>query len=293
MKFIKPTLLTDAAFVSSTLPEADAPAWSAGTAYAVNDKAIRTATHSVYQRAVAGTTPTAPELDAVNWVLIGPTNRWAMFDQAVGTISTAGSPITVIIKPGVGDGVALLDVVGSFVTFTLTDGGATTYTRRDSLNGIDSISWFEYFNSEVVKRTALVLTGLPLTASCTLTVLIEGGGTVACGSLITGPSIDVGPTKMGMQLGIVDYSVKNTNAFGATTITKRGYAKRMTAVAYVPAARVDYVMQRLAEVRALPVVWIGATPYEQSFIYGFVKDFGMDITYQTMSVCSLTIEGLA
>ncbi len=293
MKFIIPTAITDAMFVSSSVAENDAAAWNPSTAYAVGALALLTSTHSVYKRIVAGTTATSPDVDSTNWVRVGPSNRWAMFDKATGTITTAPGPLTFSVKPGIGSGVALLDVVGSFLTVTVTDGGSTTYTRRVTMTSVDSTDWFGYFFGDQIKRTAVAFTDVPMTSTSVVTVTIEGAGNVSCGTFVAGTVVDVGGTKYGLQLGIVDYSVKSTDAFGATTVTQRSYAKRMTATAYVDRSRVDYVAQRLASVRALPVVWIGSELYDTSLIYGFFKDFGIDISYSNVSVCSLTIEGLS
>jgi hypothetical protein len=97
MKFIKPTPITDSLFVTSSAAENDYTAWNAATAYSVGDKCIRTATHRIYERTIAGTTATAPESDLYNWMDIGPTNRWAMFDQSVGSVTSAATPLIVVI----------------------------------------------------------------------------------------------------------------------------------------------------------------------------------------------------
>ena len=67
MKAVKPTLITAAMLVSTDATEAYA-AWSAATAYAVEDRVILASTQRVYQRLVAGTTATSPELDAVGYL---------------------------------------------------------------------------------------------------------------------------------------------------------------------------------------------------------------------------------
>src|SRR3546814_4849622 len=48
---------------------------------------------------------------ASSWIDIAPTNRWAMFDQALGSVTTDTSVITVTIAPAADiDAVALLDI---------------------------------------------------------------------------------------------------------------------------------------------------------------------------------------
>lgn len=295
MQFIIPHTLTDAALLASSIaPEDAAPAWDAATTYAAGAQVMLAATHSVYQRLVAGASSGAPDTDSANWVRVGPTNRWAMFDQAVGTRTQDSGPITVTVRPpGVGSGLALLDLIATSVDISVVEGGVTTYTATIALHATDATDWWDYFFGDMTYRTAVVVTGLPITTTCHVVVTIHGSGTVACGTFVVGPVVDVGPTRLGLQLGIIDYSRKTTDSFGNTTVTERAFAKRLTATAFVDASRVDFVARKLSDIRATPVVWIGADIYDHSIVYGFFKDFGIDIQYQRISVCSLTIEGLS
>ena len=47
-----------------------------------------------------------------------------------------------------------------------------------------------------------------------------------------------------------------------------------------------------AALRATPVLWIGSESFESLTVYGFYKEFSIDLAYPTVSYCSLTIEGL-
>ena len=108
MKLIRPTALTDAMLSSSTAPENDYAAWGSGTAYAVGARVILTSTHRRYE-ALAASTGVNPASDPTKWLDIGPTNRWAMFDQRVGTATTRAGSLQVVLAPGATDGVALID----------------------------------------------------------------------------------------------------------------------------------------------------------------------------------------
>jgi hypothetical protein len=56
---------------------------------------------------------------------------------------------------------------------------------------------------------------------------------------------------------------------------------------------VDNVQYLLSDLRAEPVLWIAAKDqYELLTVYGFYRDFNIDIAYTNNSVCSLQIEGL-
>lgn len=294
MKFLTPVAITDSMLVSSSIAETDHPAWSAATAYAVGARVVLASTHSIYQRLVAGTTAQSPDVDSANWIRIGPTNRWCMFDRATGTLSTATDSITVTIAPGMVRGIALLDITGNSVTVTMTNGGTTVYSRTVSLNtGYGVNDWDTYFFNDIVRKSTVVLTDLPPYSAGQITVTVSGSGPVSVGTVAAGSVLRLGRPRFGMSLGIIDYSVKSTDAYGATTVTQRAFAKRMTVPVVVSATDVDEVSRRLALIRATPVVWIASTSYDQSIVYGFFKEFAIDVAYPEFSNCSLTIEGLS
>jgi hypothetical protein len=294
MKIITPVTITDAMLVSSSLTEADYPVWNGATSYADNDRVIRTSTHSIYQRLTGGTSATAPESDPVNWKRVGPTNRWAMFDRATGSVSTSSSTIAVTIAPGLVRGLALLDVDGNTARVEVKDGATTVYDRTIDLNAGDGVvSWDSYFFGDIVLRRVVVLTDIPPYSTGQITVTVIGSAPVNVGTLVVGSVFDVGGTKPGVSLGIVDYSKKSTDEFGLTTVVQRAFAKKMTVPVVIKRAAVDEVGRRLSELRATPVVWIGADTYGQSVIYGFYKDWSIELAYSAISYGTITIEGLS
>jgi len=300
MNIIKPNVLTDAGLTSSTVPEDDYAAWNPATAYAQGDKVIRTSTHRIYQRLIAGTTATAPELDATNWLDIAPTNRWAMFDAAVGTITTAQGELTVVMRPGAVDGIALLELTGKQVELTMKDAPAGTviYSKTVVLDGTLINSIYDWFYTPYEQLTDLVLTDLPIHfVSNELTVSIVGTtplSDVSCGVLHMGEVLEIGQTQVGAKVGIVDYSRKSVDAFGNYSITQRAFSKRSDIKLVTPAGQFNRIFRDLSSVRSTPSIYIatGAPGFEPLIIYGFYKDFSIDVAYQTHHLCNLSIEGL-
>ena len=294
MQFITPVQITDAMLVASSIPEADYAAWNAATSYAEGDLVIRASTHRVYQRlAPGGTTATAPELDPTNWVEVAPTNRWAMFDQATGTVSEAAGEIAFTIAPGKVRGLALMDLNASSVTVEMVSGAFTVFSRTVSL-GADYgvVDWFSYFFGDIVTKRTMVITDLPPYSDGEITVTITGGTQTQVGTVAVGSLFDLGMTLHGLALGVLDYSSKQTSAFGVTTVYQRPYAKRMEARVVMKTWEVDEAARRLQLIRAMPVVWIGGVRFDQSVVYGFLKDWAIDIAYADTSNLTLTIEGL-
>lgn len=297
MSIIKPNALTDAGLTSSTAPENDFPAWSATTAYTVGQKVIRVSTHRIYERLIAGTTATAPESDTTNWLNIGPTNRWAMFDSAVGTVTTVASDLTVVLRPGAVGGLALLELVGKQAQITMKNAPAGTviYSKTVVLDGTMITSFYEWFYTDFAQLTDLVLTDLPVHfVSNELTVTITGSSNVSCGVCHFGEVLQIGNTEAGASVGIVDYSTKSVDAFGNYTITKRAFSKRSDIKLVTEAGQFNRIFRALASVRSTPCIYIGtkAPGFEPLIVYGFYKDFSIDVVYRSIHLCNLSIEGL-
>jgi hypothetical protein len=298
MKIIQPTTLTTAMLVSSTVPEADYPAWSAGTAYSVADKVIRTSTHRIYQRLVAGTTATAPESDAVNWLDIAPTNRWAKYDDKVGTVTTAATTMTDVLTAGSVGGIALFELVGRTGVVSMKDapGGTTVYSRTLDLDGTIVLDVFDWFFADYEQLSDIVLTDLPAQfTSAELTVTITAtSGNVSCGVCKPGLVIDIGNTLAGAKVGIINYDGKDTDVFGNVYIVSRTFSKRGSFDVVTQKASFNRIFRRLAALRGTPCIYVGteSAGMEPLLIYGFFRDFSIDVAYFSHHHCSLEIEGL-
>ena len=299
MKVVNPVVITDAMVTSCTIaePAASETAWVSGATYAISDKRIRISTHRVYQRVTVGAGTTPPESDVVNWVDIGPTLKWAQFDGAVNTQSSIASPLTTVIVPGVSvNSLALMELVGTAVTVTVksSPGGDTVYSKTVSLDGTLITDYYMYFFEPAAPLTTVVLTDIPPYPNCEITVTITGTGTVSCGIFVIGTFYDLGGTQYGAAASIIDYSAKTTDAYGTTKITKRAYSKRIDAKVMMPNAQLNKLYAVLASLRSTPVLWIGVDDSTYSallVVYGWYRDFSIDINYPTTSLCSLQIEG--
>jgi len=296
MKLIRPIAITDAMLSSSTVPENDHPAWSVGTAYVTGNRVILASTHRRYE-ALAASTGVNPSSDPTKWLDLGPTNRWAMFDARVGPATTRTASLQAVLAPGAVDAVALIDTDAEGATVTLTVDGVTAYTRTQSFNlGGNAIdNWFSWFFEPIGRRSSLLFLDVPVYANGVVSVTVirdNPADTVSCGTLLMGRQFSIGDTEHGVDIGIIDYSRKETDQFGVISVVERAYAKRMTARVVMQTDAVDDVHRNLAALRATPVLWIGSETFESLTVFGFYKEFSIDLAYPTVSYCSLTIEGL-
>lgn len=296
MKVVDPIALTSAMLISTTAVETYI-AWNPVSAYTTGNIALLNSTQRLYRRLIAGTTATSPDLDTVNWLNVGPTNKWAMFDSEISSLTTAPTTLTVVLAPGYVNSVALFGLVGATLTITARDGlaGPIVYGPESiSLDGTVLSNWYMYFFEPSVQLAEVVRLNLPPYQNAHITITLAGTGTVACGICLTGTFYDLGNTAFGATVGIIDYSRKDTDVFGVTTFVRRAYSKRMSARMMLDTVQINKVQRVLANLRATPCAWIGTDTanFEPLTVYGFYRDFSIDVAYPTQSYCSLEIEGL-
>lgn len=184
MKLIRPTSITNAMLTSSTIPETDHPAWAAGTAYVTGSRVILASTHRRYE-ALASSTGINPTSDPTKWLDLGPTNRWAMLDDRVGTAATRTGSLQVVLAPGVIDAVALIDTDAESATVALSVGGVTSYSRTQSFNigGTAIDNWFSWFFKPIGRRSTLLFLDVPVYETGVVTVTVahdNPADTVSC-----------------------------------------------------------------------------------------------------------------
>jgi hypothetical protein len=257
---------------------------------------ILAATHRRYE-ALAASTNVSPSTDPTKWLDLGPTNRWAMFDARVGTATSRAASLQVGLAPGAIDALALIDTEAESATVTLTAGGVQVYSRSQTFNvgGVAIDNWFSWFFEPLGQKTSMLFLDVPVYAAGQLSVTLtrdNPADSVSCGTLLVGRQLSLGDTEHGADIGIIDYSRKETDQFGVTSVVERAFAKRMTAKVVMPTDAIDDIHRSLAALRATPVLWIGSESFESLTVYGFYKEFSIDIAYPTVSYCSLTIEGL-
>ena len=299
MEFFPIATISDAMLISSNAPETDQPEYAAGTSYALGAFVQRSVAgvHRVYKSAVASNLGNTPELSTTQWIDQGPTNRWACFDQVIGTATALASPLTITIAPGQVDALALLELVGSSVTVTMTsasESGATVYSRTVSLDATVVLDYYDYFFADYEQRTTVVLTDLPPYGDGQITITLTGPDTVKLGMLAVGKQIDIGDVQLGAKAGIKSYSTKITDSFGKTKVNKLPNAKRPSFVLWVDKAAFNRVYRKLAKYDAQLCIWIGSQDpdYAEGLIAcGIYKDFQLEATYKKACLCSLEIEG--
>lgn len=295
MMIIKPQDVTPATLTSSNVPEDEFPAWVAGT-YNQGDKRIYL--NRIYE-VLATTTTDIPTdglaKDPPTWLDAGATNRWRMFDESVGSLTEQTGSIAVVVTPGaVINSLALFNVRGRDAVVELTDPvDGIVYQKTVQLIDAGVTNWYDWFFSPIPRQTDFVLLDIQAYGTAALSVTVNNAdASAAVGNFVIGRQSTIGAAVYGTSVGIIDYSRKTTDAFGNTTILQRAFSKRAEYDVAVETSQVGLVQRLLASVRSSPVVWIGEKDSEATIVFGYYRDFSINISTPSVSDATITVEGL-
>lgn len=280
----------------STTAVETVPAYNPATTYA-KDAEVNYS-NSIYVSLQAANTGNAPDTSPTFWLRKSANNTYSMFDEFVNTQTTAASPLVIELKPR--------EMINSLAFFNLggvTDihivvkdapGGTVVLDVTYNLDDTTINDWYMYFFEPYDLRTDFVLQNIPPYPNAVITCTFTSATSVQVGTLVFGNVYQIGKTQYGVTTGIRDYSTKNVNTFGITTFTQRAFSKRMEANVYINNSDLRFVQKLLQDLRATPTVWIGsdAEGYDVLSVYGYYRDFNIEIPYPNNSFCRLEIEGL-
>lgn len=243
------------------------------------------------------------------WIDLGPTNRHAMFDSIISTgttltTSTSQPAMLVTVSPGICNGVATMDVTGvssvtceMFDSATVFDSSTLVKTYTKTVDNTFISNWYEYFFEPYDVFTDLVFGPLPPYPSATVRLTFTPtavGATVSCGAALYGNTVELGEVEYGATAGITDYSRKETDEFGITTLVERGFSKTASYTIQVATSQLRRVFSTLAALRATPAVWIASDDVDFTPLnaFGYPKDWGVNVQYYGYAAFSIEIEGL-
>lgn len=295
MMIIKPQDVTHATLTSSNVPEDEFPAWVAGI-YNQGDKRIYE--RRIYEVLAATTTDNPVDglaKEPPTWLDTGATNRWRMFDESVGSLTEQTGSIAVVVTPGaVINSLALFNVRGRDAVVELTDPvDGIVYQKTVQLIDAGVTNWYDWFFSPIPRQTDFVLLDIPAYGTAALSVTVNNAdASAAVGNFVIGRQSTIGAAVYGTSVGIIDYSRKTTDAFGNTTVLQRAFSKRAEYDVAVETSQVGFVQRLLASIRSSPVVWIGEKDSEATIVFGYYRDFSINISTPSISDATITVEGL-
>lgn len=300
MRVIKPSLVSDTNLTSSTIPEPDASKgeieWFAAT-YATGVRRIKSSTHRIYEVVADPSTTDDPEVgilkDPPTWVDVGPTNKFAMFDNSNSTSSIDNLNLDVTLTPTLlTNSIAGFNIIGAAsINVKVNDGFSDIYdTDINMRDNSARVNWYQFFFSPVVAITRFILTDLPPVIGKDIIVSVVGGGEISFGNMVVGSYLDLGTTLYGSGWQGLDFSVREPDGFGGFKITKRRTADIMDYDCFLPRERFSYVKSVLKSLSQVETVWIGnfLDINDGTAVFGYHNDSQINIS--TPTVIDMTIQ---
>ena len=297
MKIIPPIDVTPSNLTSNvSITETE---WTAGTYNTGDQRYVDTTLYEVVATPSTSDDPTDGVLaDPPTWIEVGAINRFKMFDQIIGDVTEQSSDdieVTVDAGDDLINGVALFELVGNTVQVTVTDvtDGVVYDETRDLLDDTGIIDWYAYFFNPIVSATEAVFTDLPAYVGADIGITVSAAGNdTAVGEAVLGTIVDLGTTLANFELGTEDFSRKERDDFGRYTIVERRFAKLANYDVLLANNQVNATFRSLANVRAIPVVYVGSEQKTETVVLGFYKDFSILRTGPFVSEMTLEVEGL-
>lgn len=263
---------------------------------------------STLKLSTTGALPTGLTAGTTYYVVNAATNTFNLAATLGGSaITTTGSQsgthtaiadLCVVVTPGICNGVAALDVSGvSAVKCEMFNGATLVYTETQDVDNTLISNWYEYFFEPYDVFTDFIFGPLPPYPSATVKLTFTptaSGSTIHCGAALYGNTVEIGTVEHGATAGITDYSRKETDEFGITTLVERGFSKHTSYNMQITNQQLRRVFSTLAALRATPAVWVASddSKFTPLTAFGYPKDWGINVQYADYSSVSLEIEGM-
>lgn len=298
MRVIKSVVTTDTILTSSNIPEDEYPVWVASVSYNASDRVIYK--HKIYEAILANSSATTPDLNQTNWLSLGATNRYRMFDNVVSNVSSRTGGIQFTLTPNeVVNSIAFLNLNATTVRVVVTDPTAgVVYDKTKEFAGLSEVTdYYSYFFTPLVdlnNSKSVVFLDLPSNyPMASISVTISSGVAVAeVGEVVYGVQTTVGRTNYGTAIGIKSYSRKETDEFGNMIVVKRKNSKYAEYDIDIDNRFLASVQRFFSDIDSVPCLFIGNPDMEELIVYGFYNDFKATISFPTVSKCNLRVEGL-
>ncbi|MFZ3289256.1 MAG: hypothetical protein WA191_20750 [Telluria sp.] len=259
---------------------------------AINTTGVQAGVHTLTANAIGQTPATSPTY----WTLVGVTNARKMFDELNNTQTENAESIVISLTPSqIAGGLYLGGVVADDIVVTVTDPvDGVIYDRTESL--IQSTSGSSFFNwcfGRIRRKNFFLALDLPMYYESTVQVsILKPGGIAKCGMCALGPLTELGFTTYGLGVEDKDYSSTRFDVDGSSETTVRGYAKKMSIDVLINNDVIDYVIDILRTFRQRNVLYIGATQFGHSVIFGKYTSFKNVIPDFPTSRMALGVDGV-
>lgn len=303
VKAFIPIDITDARFISSTIPEpvSGEPIFNLGDPYGEFDLAsvVSANSHLLFESLINANTGNAPATSPTAWILKSFTNRFRMFEYNNGLPSTGASPLTTVIRPGSRiNAISLLGVRASTASLTVRDGvgGPVVFSINQDLLARHAITPYEIAFSPFIYDNVVTTFDVPPVIDPVVTMtLTDPSGSCDVGRFAVGMAVDMGEVDWG--------TVREDENYSSITY-EAGFAK-FDPVPSIPVlelpieidtARVNRARQFKEQANGKAVVWSAMTDIdylrEMHVVIGPYQRFRISTLNHRLAKIDLTIKGI-
>lgn len=271
--------------------------YSGAATYALGDRVINATAHLVYESLIAGNTGQALT-DTTKWRLIGPTNRWAMFDLLRDTKTIVPTSLTVVLTPGARcNSVALMHLVANSAVISITSDGVPVYSRTIDLDQRRIFNWYDYFFETFSTRENAACFDLPPFVNAVITITLSAAtGNVELGACCIGTYVFLGTVQASAESDVLNFSTVERDFAGGTSVIvqKRNVPKTIQQI-MVDKFRVNAIAEFREHTGATPMVWAALDDDTDGYFYallvlGFYKRFTINAALPEYATISLELE---
>lgn len=289
--------------VQSNIAETDAndgPLW-VQQAYTKGTTVRRPNHRRFYALQDVPATVTAPENNTAGqtpyWQDIGPTERFAVFDNKYSTYADAPEAITYVLRPGsICTALAALGIEGSDARVSVVDvkSGFLVYQRTKNLRIKNCTSLLDYCFKPIMRRRDEVFDDLPRFKDALVCLTItKPGSTAQLADVVVGRLEYVGEAQWEPEIRTLRRSIIDDDGFGAIKFTKRRSSKLLTVSVRVDNTLADNVVRIMDEYTDEPCVIVVDSRWTSLIILGFVQDFSFVLKSPAGSLYNAQAQGFA
>lgn len=297
-----PATISDAQLTSTNVPEADYTVWNSTTTYGLGVRCMKN--HRIFESQVATGNTNKDPVDPINqfgttvyWNDIGPTNRYAMFDGYRNTQTSIATTLTVVIKAGAFNWIALDGLEAKTINVSVKDapGGRVIFTHNSSLRGNRPSTYWQYWFNGFDHLKSKIISGIPPYANMELTLTLSAstGVPVKCGMLGIGMAKKMGQTQQGVEAKPKSYGYVKVDQYGQTAYKAGKKALDITATALISRSEMRQVQDMITDALGVPclVSCSESSDYSALNVWGFISGKVVYKT-ETTSEVSITQEGV-
>lgn len=300
MKILFPQAFT---LTSSNIADSSYATWNNTTAYAVGDIKYVASNYGEYKCLVANTgkdplthTYNATSNPSGEWLFLGTTNKYRMFDKYLTSQSVRNGNITVQMVAYETQAIFLGNLNATDVNIQVIENDTLQVIETFSKNLVrDVVDWFDYYFGDWIenRKTQFVYERTTATRNVSFIISINNGSIDAkCGFFCCGKVKEVGKTQWNVSVGSLDYSAVITDtSTGDTSLAEGNYARTLDIDIFTYTANAMALDKILNDARGKGVVFMAGYSDDLA-VYGYKQKHSTVMSGPVKTIITANIIGL-